>query len=498
MDKATTFAYNIHRQFILRFDMHLTIYFAGSNEKTNDWGSVSPGNVGEDAMVVAGCVHPEVCNSFLFPNLKQFAERFTKKTFSFKNDTLKLREGSPTKFKVGIVKLGLRSDQNEAITGITLCGYSRGGATCFEVARQLYQLAPNIPVEIIADQPIPGALYQGFNTNADSIADCRKLTNLKKVSIILGSQVSTDLPFFGLGMKQIRPKLPLNTKCEILAVPNTDHRPARSHFELQIIKSLYSRGVVTQISVDRLTEDVKELYLGKKRITDDTVIPTPNFPAVKHLQGLFGMKKRQLYQYADKFHPANYLRAGFEWGDQEKLVDWWKKHEKNASRYSTQLTKDLVKKIQQTDERDPIALQELFKEADRWLVLKEGGSSSRYFQVEALRNNIFHKLTTVMGVDKSKLFDIHADVLHKEHYFLNYWNHASRDASFFKTEATHHLDRAFVSHSKGEMTDQQLLAKLDDWLAKKQNSNSKRYNLVVEIREKLQEQIDSPSRKMGF
>lgn len=70
---------------------------------------------------------------------------------------------------------------------IVLCGYSRGAVTCFEVAKQLQQLAPDVPIEIIADQPVPGNMTQLKGTNAASIKDCSKLTNITKATIILGA-----------------------------------------------------------------------------------------------------------------------------------------------------------------------------------------------------------------------------------------------------------------------------------------------------------------------
>ena len=79
---------------------------------------------------------------------------------------------------------------------------------------------------------------------------------------------------------------------------------------------------------------------------------------------------------------------GYTIGENESLINWWKKHDKDTSRFSTQLTKDLVSSIQKIDANNVESLKKLFTECDNWLILKENSSTSRYYQVEALRNNI--------------------------------------------------------------------------------------------------------------
>jgi hypothetical protein len=171
--------------------MQLVIYFGGSSETDTEWMAFCRDyNYSENdaLLIIAGSKHREVCNSFLFPDLKGFAKRFTKSVFRLnKNSELFINSTNQLKAKVGI--LGSNIDRDTKLTSITLCGASRGGVTCFEVAKELNKLAPNLPVDIIADEPVPGNLYQIPGTNAANIADCRDLKNIRSVSVVLLSQL---------------------------------------------------------------------------------------------------------------------------------------------------------------------------------------------------------------------------------------------------------------------------------------------------------------------
>lgn len=64
---------------------------------------------------------------------------------------------------------------------------------------------PKVPVDIVANQPVPGNTYQGPLTNARSIADCSDLTNLRNVSVILGAYTG-ELAHVNLQTKKQLPK----------------------------------------------------------------------------------------------------------------------------------------------------------------------------------------------------------------------------------------------------------------------------------------------------
>lgn len=215
--------------------MHLVIYFCGTGNSGKDFASFEDyltGNRGVWTIKVKGCDKPEVCGNGIFPDLKGFAQRFTRTLFSnnSKDKTVTLATtNSEVLYGIGIEKAGLRIDltlesiskkpdkmtnaieqslnkrTNTNIESITLCGYSRGAVTCFEVARVLYEEVPHIPVNIVADQPVPGNLYSLPGSNVNSVIDCSDLNNLKNVSIILGAYTGERQAMVDLHTKATMP-----------------------------------------------------------------------------------------------------------------------------------------------------------------------------------------------------------------------------------------------------------------------------------------------------
>ncbi|WED43559.1 hypothetical protein [Legionella cardiaca] len=610
--------------------MHLVIYFCGTGNPGNDFPEeydYVPENKNVRTIFVKGCDEPEVCNSTIFPNLKEFAGRFVKKLFKRDEGQEKDNLQFKTTNKDTLQSIGINleeyeildefgrpkrtvkrtnitgADMDEEIESITLCGYSRGAVTCFEVARQLNQLAPRIPVDIVADQPVPGNCYQGPLSNAGSIADCSDLTNLRNVSVILGAYTGAilnvdlhvvkkagfqiedfspyknsylvdqnflfyyvdsdgkperlDRPDIIYDMRevfehyridpdkdgknsipvealkymvgqhhkpeshyestnpvhrgffsQIVPKLPRQTHRDLIVIPRESHHQVRpnaaggsKHMHMQLAKYLNAKkgnnrkklGLVSDEEVARKTEEARATY--HTRLGQD---PT-YFPPSSDLQGFFGsLKKEMAYRYIDKLHPQAYERKGMKWdANEETLLEWWQRQDKKASRFSTPLTKDLVKAIKDTQLSDKEQTIKLFKQADRWLMLKENSSTSRYSQVESLRTHLMQYLENVHGVSKEELVQLNREVMAETDYFLKHWTEGSKAASWFQTVATDQLDKAFQAHAQlkppTEEGDRALLKALGTWLDKKEKNPSKtsRYDLVIEMYEHLVEVIEN-------
>lgn len=498
--------------------MHLVIYFCGTgdNGATFSDNSYYLENSQIKTIFVEGCHKPEVCNAGFFPDLKAFAGRFVKKLFRTEDiDKNKVLVINPQDLgSIGINQsYSSRNlshiDADNPIESITLCGYSRGAVTCFEVARELNKMAPHISVNIVADQPVPGNCYQGPGTNAASIADCSDLKNLKNVSIILGAYTGTRYSnaiqeqnpttssihrgFFS----QVVPKLPRTAHRDLIIIPRESHHQVLinspsgcEHMHRQIAHYLNQedKALIPDTTVTKFTEMVRLSYSACRGLK-----PTL-FPPQAKLQSFFGLPKEDAYLYVDKLHPAAGLRAGYTLEKNELLIDWWKKHDKNASRFSTQLTKDLVLSIENTEAHDADSLKKLFIEADRWLILKANTSTSRYYQVESLRNNIYQRLTEELQVSKTDLALINRQNLQKTNYFLNHWTIVSQAASFFKTDATRDLDKAFALHDQRPQSkehDQELMDALNKWLENKKESTSKRWEEVIKIKEYLTEVLNN-------
>ncbi|KTC84497.1 hypothetical protein [Legionella brunensis] len=595
--------------------MHLVAYFCGTGNPGNDFPGqydyVNPEHV--KTIFVRGCEQPEVCNSQIFPDLKAFANRFVNALFKKgTGDNKDQLEISPDDDKI-LEGIGIRLDRSSGlvdlkgkpIESITLCGYSRGAVTCFEVARVLNKIAPHIPVDIVADQPVPGNCYQGPGTNAGSIADCSDLTNIRNVSVILGAytgamtefdiHVKKKMPEDGelskyknsyifvaegyssnlyyvnqegkteqvtyirrdlfatfeqfdidpevekkhtlngtcLGwftdhykpeamrdnistvvhrgfFSQILPKLPRTTNQEHIIIPRESHHQVRpnapegqEHMHMKVAELLNRKNSVTKYdekielvsdeAVKRKTDEARATYTAKVNV------PPAPFPQVSQLQSFFGLNKQDAYRYVDKLHPTANLRKGMILEEGQTLIDWWKNQDRKASRFSTRLTKDLVETIKQTQTDDVEALKKLFVQADKWLIAKENSSTSRYYQVEALRNNIYHHLINQHNVAKEDLLALNRQTLHETGYFLKHWTEGSAAASWFKTDTTRQLDKAFAEHAKvsphNKEADEKLLDALDTWLELKKDSQSSRYDLVVEMREHLQDVVDNAYRE---
>jgi hypothetical protein len=597
--------------------MHLVIYFDGTGGP--GYGEAAIDYITSNANIrtayVKGCDSPEVCNSFLFPNLKKFAHRFVNNLFSSTKGTLRLR--TTTKDALESVGLNLNlpdkfpklpslvnASCEETIESITLCGHSRGAVTCFEVAKQLNQIAPMIPVDIVADHPVPGNYYSFPGTNARNIADCSSLKNLRNVSIILGaytgalltgdrlsigpsrvydSKGNVKFELFHRGFfSQIVPKLPRTTHRDFIVVPDETHdriggSAGPCHMHMQIAKYLHKQHLISKEALEKKVDEARFCYYirhpsectirnwpyecpplpsctttpgreelvffkdkiffinsvecreiavtaeNKERLNrlrevldrsltreEYTLIrkivglPPLNyaehahqlpatFPPIPDLQHFFGIKHRELYRYMDKLHPAPELRTGMLWQKNETLIDWWKKHDKKASRFLTHLTQELVGAIEKTVMTSD-SLLTLFTKADQWLIAKEHTVTSRYYQVESLRNNIYHRLIHEYKIPKQRLAHINRRNLHEGQYFLKHWEVESSAASWFKTEETQKLDSAFKIHASSppsQGSDNQLKEALDIWLENKKHSRTNRYDLVISIREHLQDVIES-------
>ena len=348
--------------------MHLVIYFSG----TGDSGEAFYGGLGylhnENIVTifVKGCEQPEVCNSYIFPDLNKFAKRFVAKLFPQNKEV-----NFPDLESVGV---DIEHCQNILyiitnhllIESITLSGYSRGAATCFEVAKELNKIASHIPVNIIADQPVTGNSYQGPGTNAASIADCSDLTNLRGASIILGTytgkiykeniqgNISIKNPIHRLFFSQIVPVLPGNVSRNLILIPCENHNavlvnsPGGSqymHLEIARCLNQQDKSLVTDKQVNKITEFVKDTYQQEKDLSNKPAF----FPQTSEIQKIFGLIKEEAYQYLDKLHPAYMLRAGFIWEEDETLIDWWNKHDKKNLKFPSKLTMNLFYRIKHTD-----------------------------------------------------------------------------------------------------------------------------------------------------
>lgn len=528
--------------------MHLVVYFCGtgdsgfnfSNEHAEYAHELKANNT--QTLIVHGCQHEEVCNNGLTPDLEGFANRFMNKVFTKnKNGDVILSRPSSAELAqlgvgiqpgdarwvadyraqtyvqvplnqqrksyqqyVGTVRNGFE-DQHEPIESITFVGYSRGAVTCFTAAKVKEQMGIDVPLRIVANQPVPGSLYALPGTNAATVADCSKLKHVEAVDLTIAAYTGATSTlglvgklqkmFHRLFFSQIIPKLPTeNCTTNLEVIPRDNHweggLTGAQHLQMNLTKQLAKAGLLAP----SIAEDKKAV------VTDYYRRNRPVFPDAAQVQRAFGANIAHMYDHVDphyieKLKPQEY---------QEFLYKWWQAQETQASRFSTKLTKDLLSTMR---DRNYVSANEklidIFTEADAWLLAKEGTGSSRYAQVmklrESVRERLLHKCDNVSEME-DRLDNINRNLIQTTHYFEKQWQRESKATSWFKTDATRELDKAFKEHAQAEKpsleNDEQLLAAMDKWLESKEptgeafKSSSSRYELVGRMRVQLKEEME--------
>lgn len=531
--------------------MHLVIYFCGTDDSGYPFARDHAKYAQElkdnntHTLIVNGCHHSEVCDNGMTPDINEFANRFMSTAFkknengevflakSNSNDLAKLGVGIQNAEDPWVVDYEKKEyvqipkgtkleahqksvevvdkqftqmpnnsfkDKNEPIESITFVGYSRGAVTCFNAALVKEKLlGTDVPVRIVADQPVPGNLYALPGTNAANIADCSKLKSVEKVDLTVAAYtgVTSKEGFSGklrqlfhrLFFSQIVPKLPTE-HCEtnLSVIPRNNHWEGTlngsQHVHMNLTKQLADEGLLN-----------KDTAAAQKQvITNYYDRHPPVLPNASQMQGTFGTNVSHLYNHIDK----EYVKSLSPVDYQGFLYKWWEAQETQASIFSTKLTRELVSAMRDTNHSNANEkLVDLFTKADAWLLMKEGSGSSRFSQVEGLRNEVRERLLQQSGdareVMEARLNEINRNSMQSTHYYERQWQRESKAASWFKTDDTRALDKAFAEHAKAKEpskeNDEKLLAAMDQWLDKKQQGSSSRLELVGRMREQLAEQV---------
>jgi hypothetical protein len=539
--------------------MHLVVYFCGTGDSgysfSRDHATYSEELKDNNTytLVVNGCHHPEVCNDGTMPDLDAFANRFMKAVFK-KNDEGEVVLSRSSSSELAQLGVGIQNPEDvwvadykeqqymqiprgqelaphqkyarsvdskfkqnpdnsfenmdEAIESITFVGYSRGAVTCFNAARAKEKLLPdtNVPVRIVADQPVPGTAYALPGTNAARIADCSDLKQVTKVALTIAAYTGVSTLdgvlgklkqlFHNIFFSQIIPKLPSeNCQLNLAVLPRANHWEGElngsQHLHMNLTQQLAEEGLLDQHIANEKRRVVTNYYNRNK----------PLFPNAGEIQGTFGTTVAEMYDNVDSRYLAELSTQEY----QEFLYQWWQAQETNASFFSTQLTKELDAALKDTQHEDICERSfDIFKKADAWLLAKEGVGSSRYEQVMKLREKVRAVLieNSVNIEDlQEKLDGIHKEAIHSTRYFEQRWQRESKAASWFKTKATVELDEAFTEHAKAnepsKENDEKLLAAIDKWLDAKMplkenfKSTSSRFDLVQGIRERLVAEIEN-------
>lgn len=152
---------------------------------------------------VDGCQHSHVGGSIINPDFNIVSNNIKKSFNNAELDIEKLKNSLGT----AIVIKGPRTENPIKVEQIGLYGFSRGAVTTYAVAKNLDDL--NIPIDIIANQPVPGQAQankaDGPYKRYHDLSECK---SIRSVFTYLASYNLENGIFENKFYKQMVPKLP--------------------------------------------------------------------------------------------------------------------------------------------------------------------------------------------------------------------------------------------------------------------------------------------------
>lgn len=230
-----------------------------------------------------GCHSQKTGNGRIFPNLSGFIEKVSR---AFRADCLDLSYLS-AEFKEAIsicypAECYQRQEAFDSqaskpkekpvkkIRELLLVGYSRGAVSAFLLAKKLFQIGNQLPLKILANQPVPGNALLFPPTIGAKLLDLRLCTNIKTVCCFIGAYHRPVGWYHDTFFKQIVPFLPENIEKTIIELPIYSHfssegvRLSRKYLKLWLVELGYA-GTTLKIAEQLLLKktlkaEVKEEY----------------------------------------------------------------------------------------------------------------------------------------------------------------------------------------------------------------------------------------------
>lgn len=166
---------------------------------------------------IKGCQEERVGNGFLFPDL-QIAANNIREAFTGKKLNFNILR---SKFGRGLYAIRGKNVQSEVeVADITLEGFSRGAVTTFATAKKLDDL--NIPIHIIANQPVPGesGIAKGLYSQYCDLTHC---LNIKSAHTFLASYDLEQGLVSNYFFRQMIAKFPLSANAKEILLPHRGH-----------------------------------------------------------------------------------------------------------------------------------------------------------------------------------------------------------------------------------------------------------------------------------
>lgn len=199
---------------------------------------------------IKGCQEKSVGNGVLFPDLEIAANNVRNAFEGNELDLKKLRENFGNGLHVIYDKISCEGKVK--VDDITLEGFSRGAVTTFAAAKKLDDL--NIPLHIIANQPVPGEvgiarrLYSRYG-------DLRSCRNIKTAHTFLASYNLEQGFAHNYFFRQMVAKFSTEVNAQHILFPHQNHLDwfTNSPISLHIKKLMIENGLVCSLD-DGCTE----------------------------------------------------------------------------------------------------------------------------------------------------------------------------------------------------------------------------------------------------
>ena len=229
--------------------------FAGTGDTADSYSDLLENNCTFNQDVIRvylhGCDHEKVGDGFLFPDL-EIVSQAIRNAFSA-DQTLDL-EKLFMQLGTGLGDIYGPLIGRPKIDSIGLHGFSRGAVTTFAVAKKLNDL--NIPIDIIANQPVPGqstenapgSLFTKYN-------DLRQCKNIRSAATFIGTYNLENGFLHNSFFQQMLAQFPDSIEVNTWLIPHQNHLDWFSHSLLSVHLIMH----LEQVGYSSLTTREKDI-----------------------------------------------------------------------------------------------------------------------------------------------------------------------------------------------------------------------------------------------
>lgn len=238
-------------------------FFAGTgNDGSENMSDMESQTFQSDVIriYIKGCHEERVGNGFLFPDLDIVANN-VRGAFEGKEldlDKLKANLGD------GLLNIfGVVLDKKIKVDDITLEGFSRGAVTTFATAKKLNDL--NIPMNIIADQPVSGESTVTKGGPYSRYCDLRDCHNIKSAYTFLASCNLEQGFIHNYFYRQMVAKFSPEVNAQQILFPHQNHLCSDSPIAYHIGRLMTRYGLILPSYNSHYEAHIKNWYRSQSR-----------------------------------------------------------------------------------------------------------------------------------------------------------------------------------------------------------------------------------------